>query len=111
MRHDIKSLMDLDPTQQSVEARREIADMLLRSIRDVELQLSSKERTDISGARLSPKDYQAWRRKAIKAMNHMTDKYRQYKAIEKQEKSNEYAAKQLQASVAASFPEESVDRA
>lgn len=83
-KQDIKALMDLVPLEQSPEARRDIMRILLKGIRDVELQLSSKERVDINGARLTPQAYRSWRTKAIKAMNYMNDRYREYKALEKE---------------------------
>jgi hypothetical protein len=85
-KHDIKALMDLEPTEQSPDARREIMNILLSGIRDIELQLGSKERTDAQGVRLAAKDYQSWRRKAIRAMNHMVEKYRAYKTLERADK-------------------------
>lgn len=95
-RQDVKSLMELEPSQQTAEARREIANILLASVRDIELQLSNKERTGPDGVKLSAKEYLAWRRKAIKAMNHINERYRQYKTLIREEKS--YEPKQISAS-------------
>lgn len=91
-RQDVKSLMELEPSQQTTEARREIANILLASVRDIELQLSNKERTGPDGVKLSARDYLAWRRKAIKAMNHINERYRQYKALIREEKNESKAA-------------------
>jgi hypothetical protein len=85
-KNDIKQLMDLKPAEQPSDARREIMTILLKGVRDIELQLSCKERLDMAGVKLSAKDYNLWRRKAIKAMNHMNDRYREYKALDKAEK-------------------------
>jgi hypothetical protein len=84
-KHDAKQVMDLVPEEQSSDSRREIMNILLKNIRDIELQLSCKERTDITGVKLTPQQYNLWRKKAIKAMNHLTERYRKYKELDRKD--------------------------
>lgn len=103
MRTDDKALFDLVPSEQSPESRREIMDILFKGIRDIELQLGTKSRTDSAGVRLSAEDYQIWRKNAIKAMNYRVALYRQYKALEKAASNESADAKNTNDTAAASI--------
>lgn len=83
MKNDDKYIFDLKPEDQSAESRRDIMGILHKGIRDIELQLGSKERLGADSKRLPAAKYHKWRKAAIKAMNHRVELYRRYKALEK----------------------------
>jgi len=57
------------------------ADELLYQIWDIETQLSSRNKTDKEGQRLSSLEYSNWRTRAIHALHETVRQYRQIKQL------------------------------
>lgn len=86
MRHDLRPIMDLKPCEQSASARKDIMKKLLGSIRDIELQLGAKtRRRHVDGTDMTLEEIALWRVKALKALNHNTALYREYKDLERED--------------------------
>ena len=78
--------MDLKPREQSASSRKDIMRKLLDSVRDIELQLGAKtKRKRADGTDMSLEEIALWRVKAIKALNHNTALYREYKDLERED--------------------------
>lgn len=77
---DDRAIFDLNPDEQSLDACIEITRLLNKQIRDIDVQLGSRNRTDTSGKRLMIAEWDRWRQGAIRAKNHRIELLQRYKA-------------------------------